>query len=921
MGRISTGVGLVSGINSGQIIDQLISLEERPKVQLQVRIEEANARKAAYLDLSARLTSLKTGGQVLSKPSTFQNATATSTDDGVLTATADKAAAVGSYTFRVARLVTTQQAVGRGFADATAAPVGAGKITLELGGGELTQPNDLSSLNGGAGVSRGQFRVTDRRGGSAVIDTGDAVTLDDVIRKINTQLDANVRAEVDGDHLKLTDRSGGTGRFVVQDLGAGTSAADLGIVADVNNATVAGERIQRLDRATALTAINDGRGLRTAGATADDFSIKTADGSTFNVRLGEVRTVGEVIDAINAQANGKVTASVGPNGRGIRLADRTPPPGPPRNIFGQPTGPAPAPVFTVTAKNGSKAAADLGIEGTVNTANSTGRNILAGLGTVLSSSLFGGTARADQLGGVTIKSRAAGTAVTVDLNGAQDVAEVLGRINGANAGVRAELNDSGNGLRIVDTSGGTGDLVIGDAPGTQTATLAGLKGTYSGDVREVNGSNLQRAWVNDNLAVKDYNGGRGVSAGEFRITDAAGRSATVRLDGTERRLGDVVAKINAAGGVGAKVRVNDNGDGLQLDDTSGGAGLLKVEDLDGTAAADLRLAGEARAGETKIDGSFELTIDVTATDTLETVQRKVQEANFGVFASVLNDGTADAPFRLSLTSRHSGRAGRVVIDGGATGLATRTLVDAQNAAVFAGGDAATGGQPLLITSNTNQIAGAIQNVNLELHGVSKDPVTLNVARTLDNVQEAIGTFAENFNGLVEQIGALTKFDPQTNERGVLLGDSSVQTVEQSIYAALRLVNPAGGRYRILADIGLRLGEGAKLEFDAEKFKAAYADDPEAVADLFTAVKVGFGAKVDAQVTRLTDPVDGVLKREQKTIDDVNDNFTKRISQLDARLAAKRDRLTRQFAQMESVLSGLQGQQQALGQIQPLQLSA
>ena len=920
MGRISTGVGLVSGINSGQIIDQLISLEERPKVQLQVRIEEANARKAAYLDLSTRLTSLKTGGQVLSKPSTFQNATATSTDDGVLTATADKAAAVGSYTFRVARLVTTQQAVGRGFVDATAAPVGAGKITLELGGGELTQPNDLSSLNGGAGVSRGQFRVTDRRGGSAVIDTGDAVTLDDVIRKINTQLDANVRAEVDGDHLKLTDRSGGTGRFVVQDLGAGRSAADLGIVADVNNSTVAGERIQRLDRVTALTAINDGRGLRTAGATADDFSVRTADGSTFNVRLGEVKTVGEVIDAINAQANGKVTASVGPNGRGIRLADRTPPPPPPTNVLGQPTGPAPAPVFTVTAKNGSKAAADLGIEGTVNTANSTGQNILAGLGTVLAKSLLGASAGPQTLGVISVKSRAATTTTNVDLRGAQDVAEIVGRINDAGVGVRAELNDSGNGLKIVDTSGGTGSLTVGDQTGTFAAT-AGLAGTFGGDAREVNGKSLQRAWVHGNLAVKDYNGGRGVSAGEFRITDAAGRSATVTLDGTERRLGDVVAKINAAGGVGAKVRVNDNGDGLQLDDTSGGAGLLKVEDLDGTAAADLRLAGEARAGEAKIDGSFELTIDVAATDTLETVQRKVQDANFGVFASVLNDGTADAPFRLSLTSRHSGRAGRVVIDGGATGLGTRTLVDAQNAAVFAGGDAATGGQPLLITSNTNQISGAIQNVNLELHGVSRDPVTLNVARTLDNVQEAIGTFAENFNGLVEQIGALTKFDPQTNERGVLLGDSSVQTVEQSIYAALRLVNPAGGRYRILADIGLRLGEGAKLEFDAEKFKAAYADDPEAVADLFTAVKVGFGAKVDAQVSRLTDPVDGVLKREQKTIDDVNDNFSKRISQLDARLAAKRDRLTRQFAQMESVLSGLQGQQQALGQIQPLQLSA
>ena len=62
-------------------------------------------------------------------------------------------------------------------------------------GGELTSQSTLSQLNGGEGVRRGMFRITDRAGNTAVIDTTAAVSLDDVIKKINTSLDVSVKAE------------------------------------------------------------------------------------------------------------------------------------------------------------------------------------------------------------------------------------------------------------------------------------------------------------------------------------------------------------------------------------------------------------------------------------------------------------------------------------------------------------------------------------------------------------------------------------------------------------------------------------------------------------------------------------------------------------------------------------------------------
>src|SRR5690606_27450968 len=124
-----------------------------------------------------------------------------------------------------------------------------------------------------------------------------------------------------------------------------------------------------------------------------------------------------------------------------------------------------------------------------------------------------------------------------------------------------------------------------------------------------------------------------------------------------------------------------------------------------------------------IDGSFEMSIEIDATDTLDDVRQKINDTGFGAFASVINDGSGAAPYHLSLNARNGGYAGRIVFDAGTTALATQTLVEAQDAAVFLGGSDIE--QPLLITSSRNQITGVIPGVTLDLHGVSDSPVTLN----------------------------------------------------------------------------------------------------------------------------------------------------------------------------------------------------
>ena len=902
MGRISSGVGLVSGINSKDIIDQLMALEARPKDLIQKRVESVNQQKLAYTEMSTKLAALKLSGQSLKKISFFQNATATSSDEDVMTATAASGASVGAFSFQVARLVTTQQSVSRGFVDFDTEKVGTGTLTLEMGGGELSQTNLLSHLNGGAGARRGQFKITDRGGATAVVDTTAAVSIDDVVKKINTNLGVSVKASVSGDKLVLEDLTGKTlNDLKVEDLGEGHAAADLGIVGVSNNTTkIEGTDINYLGRLTGLSLLNDGRGVRTAAAGAD-FSVSLGDGgAAIEVTLAGKKTLGEVIDAINTAGGSRLKAELVPGENGIKLTDLTGGGG----------------AFTVTALNSSSAAQDLGILGSGAGGALNGKPLLAGLGTVLVASLNGG--QGFTLGTISIKSRAAGAATNVDLSGAVTVQDILDKINATpNIGVKASLNASGNGIQIVDASGATtGDLVIGDVSGT-TATQFGIAGTFDINTTTVRGANLQRQWFSENTLLADINGGKGIAKGKFKVTNSAGASATIDLSqGNETRIQDVIAEINSRG-INVTASINAKGDGLLLTDAAGGALKLKVEEDGGTTAADLGIFGEATA--TTIDGSFEKTIEVVATDTLGSIEKKINDLNWGVTASVINDGSGVAPFRLSLTAKNSGRNGRIVFDSGATTLGARTIVESQDAAVFLGSAGAE--QPLLITASKNQLAGVVKGVNIELTGVSDKPVTLSVARNVDNVVAEITKFTEGFNELATRLKDLTKYDTETNTRGLLLGEVTAQQVQSDIYAIISAVNPTAGKYKILGDVGITVADGAKIEFDEEKFRTAYGDDPESVQRLFTSIDVGIGAVIEKRVTKLTDPVSGVITRQNKTLEGRTTQFQDRIKDIDKLIEAKRARLERQFAQMESVLSNLQSQQQAIGQIQTIQAPA
>jgi len=1026
MSGITSGIGLVSGLPTAELINAIIAQASRPKELLSSRLTTLQNQRSALLELNARLVSLKGTVTNFTKPAFFNKFAATSSNEDVLTATATEGAFPGVLDLTVKSLVTSHQLISGGFSDADTTPVGAGELVIEFGQARVNQPTRLGDLHGGAGIRRGTFRITDRAGNSADINVSAAVDLAEVIELINTNGTAAVTARVSGNHLVIEDHSDGEGPLAIIDLKGGFAAEDLGIRQTVAGARIDGRDLVLLNDKTRLEALNDGNGIRRAGAGLNDFSIRTAGGDTFDValtvstlkdsynldllnsgngvRLGVVRitnrlgetgtvdlssaetigdvkalmnaavsdetgeplnvevktgvgingvaalsvtdhtepiegstqeliiedvtgyaardlglaqrttsgtfigngvyritTIGDVVRAINyAEGNeGKVTAALTENG--IQLTD---------NTIGRDQ-------LTVTATANaagrlSGAAEDLGIQGTFS-ATHTGRPLLAGLNTVLLATLNGG--RGLEMGVVSFQPRDGSGAVQVDFSGAVTLQDIIDRINEQVPGIHAEVSAVGTGIAITDASAADGALVIADVSGTLADQL-GIAGTHADET--VRGANLQRRYLHESTELATLNGGRGIRAGTMRVTASDGRVFAIDVRESARTLGDVIDAINTAGAAfGVSAAMNATGDGIAVTDANGGNDPLIIADEDGgSTAADLRLAGQTAFGETTIDGTYEIHIDVEADDTLNDIAGKIRDASADVSASVFNDGSSSSSYRLSVNSGLTGRRGELLFDAGGTGLAMSTLVAAQDAVVLIGGRDAP--NPIVVSSATNTISGAIPGVELELVSVSDETVTVSTARDIEQIVSDVQRFVDDYNAVIDRIDELTAYNSETEVRGLLQGDATVSLIETRLTRALiRRFESAPAGARTLAAVGIEIGNGARLSFDEDAFREKYNADPAAVTELFTTGEVGVGAVLSSVLEELTEQGTGLLARRDTLMGDQVDDLNDRIAAMDEQLARRREQLERQFANLESVLAGLQDQQNALAQLAAL----
>ncbi|MCZ6851374.1 MAG: hypothetical protein O7F17_07020 [Planctomycetota bacterium] len=308
MGTIATGIGLISGIDTATLIDNLIALEARGKLGLQARLVSLQARKTALLDINSRLLNFKNIAWSFRLDSIFKSALASSSNSDILTAIASAKSIPGTFTFIVKQLVSTSQKLSAGFVDTDTAPLALTSLSFEFGRGTLSTDTDPENLNGGAGVARGKSIIIDSIG-TTTIDLTDVISLNEVLDRINNS-GANVTAAVEGDHLVVTENSAGS-LDIANAIGY-TTATDLGIVGSGVGGTLTGDDINTISGSTALRSLNDGNGVVIRNNVADlRITTREASPKTFNIDLGRINTPIDN-DTLLADLN---------NGAGVTISD------------------------------------------------------------------------------------------------------------------------------------------------------------------------------------------------------------------------------------------------------------------------------------------------------------------------------------------------------------------------------------------------------------------------------------------------------------------------------------------------------------------------------------------------------------------------------------------------------------------------
>ncbi|MBD3777021.1 MAG: flagellar filament capping protein FliD [Thiotrichales bacterium] len=227
----------------------------------------------------------------------------------------------------------------------------------------------------------------------------------------------------------------------------------------------------------------------------------------------------------------------------------------------------------------------------------------------------------------------------------------------------------------------------------------------------------------------------------------------------------------------------------------------------------------------------------TTNNTLDALQKYINNGDFGVSASVLNTGSG---YQLMLTSDKSGASGEITFGAGnpAEFSAYTTTAVAQDAEMVLNG--------LTLTSNTNTFDKVIEGVTFQLKSAAVGTVnSVSIASSTEKADEAIRSFVDVYNQLdtiIDELGSykssdLTEEQLQSDEYmyfGDLAGSSLLRQVRDQVKSAMSgAIDELNGGVNSLAQIGISFDREGRLNIDETVYTAALENNLQAVSSLFS----------------------------------------------------------------------------------------
>ncbi|MGD8926760.1 MAG: flagellar filament capping protein FliD [Thioalkalispiraceae bacterium] len=231
-------------------------------------------------------------------------------------------------------------------------------------------------------------------------------------------------------------------------------------------------------------------------------------------------------------------------------------------------------------------------------------------------------------------------------------------------------------------------------------------------------------------------------------------------------------------------------------------------------------------------------------NSLRGVVQSINDADFGVHASLINDGNG---YRVTLSTEATGEINglRVVVndqdstDGDTRGL-SRLSYDPANPTAMnlietgKAADSVVLLDGIQIASPSNSIDEAITGVSLKLNGLTGEtPVQLSTQLDKAGIKESIANFVGVYNEMMATIQTISGYDPETGKGGPLSGDSSVRGIAEQIRRVMGAsYNGVNEDFGSLASIGIDTNRDGSLEINDSKLDSAIEENLDQVTKLF-----------------------------------------------------------------------------------------
>lgn len=331
---------------------------------------------------------------------------------------------------------------------------------------------------------------------------------------------------------------------------------------------------------------------------------------------------------------------------------------------------------------------------------------------------------------------------------------------------------------------------------------------------------------------------------------ADGTLKFTRADGSNLNIEEVVTG-DVQGGIGHAAGVTTDGSnatfGSSVTLSSGNASPIAVTGSNPAAAGLTAGSGGAYMGTSFAQDGTQATgsvvIDAT-NNSLQGIRDAINNAGLGVTASIVSDGS-DNPYHLVLSSTKTGAnsAMKITLSAAAGQPVDQALSDllsydpagvqnlkqnsaAQNTALSVNG--------IPITSSSNNIDTAIEGVTLNVIKVGS--TSMSVAKDTSTVKTSINAFVKAYNDLNASISKLTAYDPETKNAGVLVGDSTAQSIQSQLRRQLSSsISGLSTSLTTLSQVGISFQKDGSLALDSGKLDKAISSNFTDIGGLFAAL--------------------------------------------------------------------------------------